>query len=197
MNKLILTGIVTILLATGIFALFCVFTGNIETLSGVLLALASFAIVLWCFSLGKDARPSLGIIVLVLAAIILLPSTTLAIAGVEPFASGKDTLLSNASAGAKSVASSAGEIIPSPHPSGKYTTHKIEGKASVIFKGDNTLEMDDAINGLQIYEYKIFDDGEKIQITDVATDKTTVLSFNHVKDYGIVTIDSVDYYREN
>jgi len=196
MNKLLLTIIVTILFASGVFAVFCLLTGNIDTMMGGLLAFASFAIVLWCLTLRKEARLGLWTFILLLGSVLLLPSTTLAYSGVEPFATGKDFLLSNARSNAETVTNGAGNIIPEQCPSGKYTTQKMGAQASVTFRSSDILEMEDAVNGRRIYEYKILGDGETIKITDVTSGNTTSHSFNYVKDYGIVVIDNVEYYKE-
>lgn len=196
MRKTILTAFVTILLASGVFAVFCLLTGNIETLMGVILAFASFAVALWCFSLRKDMRLGMWTLILALVVVLLISSTTMAYADVEPFASAKDVLILNANSNAKSLVNSTGDIIPEHGPLGTYTTQKMGAKVSVTFRDSNFLEMHDTVNGIQIYQYKISDDGETIQLTNVVTKKTTPLKFNYVKDYGIVVIDNVEYLRE-
>jgi hypothetical protein len=198
MRKLILAVFATILIALGVFTVFSLVNNNIETMIGTLLVVASLVVVLWCFSLQQKVRLSWGTVVLVLVVVLLLSSTTMAYANVEPFVNAKDNLLAKSGSSDKSLISSVKGIvpaIPAPRPSGTFTAHKTGIKASATFRGD-ILEIDDEMTGRKVFVYQISEDGETIQCTNVITGEVTTLKFNYLMDYGIVIIDDVEYYRQ-
>ena len=94
MSKTILTVFIAISLASGVYTVFSIVNDGIALTTGTLIAVASFAVVLWGLSLQKKTRLKNMTTFLMLVAVLFISSTTIAYAGIEPFASGKDNLFS-------------------------------------------------------------------------------------------------------
>jgi hypothetical protein len=94
MKKVLLSILAIISLISGVYAIYAVFNGFIELVIGSVLAVASFLVLLWCLSLEKKSPLSDKTILFVLLPVLLIASVNLAYAGVEPFASGKEQILS-------------------------------------------------------------------------------------------------------
>ena len=94
MKKLILPILAIISLASGIYAAYGIFNSYIEPLVGAFLVVASLLVVIWYHWLEKKSPLNDKTILSILLPVLLITCVTLFYAGVTPFASGEQQLLS-------------------------------------------------------------------------------------------------------
>ena len=185
MKKVILSIFVVISIASGIYVAYAILNDNIEPIVGSVLVVACFLVLLQCVLIFKKHLFTDKAILLLFLPVLVITSTTLAYAKVEPFAEGKEQLISKLQALAK----------PRTTPSGTFTAYAMGYKASVTFKRD-ILETYNELDGKRIFKYEISEDGQTITLTDVVSEKTTTEAFKYLKDYGIVVFRNTQYHKD-
>ncbi|MFC1946070.1 hypothetical protein ACFLW1_02595 [Chloroflexota bacterium] len=201
MSKSMLIVFVVIALATGVYAVFLIVNDGIALTTGAIIVVASFALVLWCLSLQKKAQLKSLTAFLMLVAVLFISSTTLAYAGIEPFASGKDNLFStnnnpaDLGAQSESLVDSVKQFIPKPRPSGTYICQYAGTQFSATFNS-NTLELNNEFEGKKIFTYQISEDEPTITLTNVVDKSVSTHYFQYIKEYQVVVIDKDEYYKD-
>jgi len=188
----------TILLVACIFTIAWtvkqIFTNHISRSAAIILILTAVGVLIWNILLLHRYKVTGGIVFALFIVIAVISSTTFAFAGVEPFASLKQKLVTSAT----SSSIQAGPQLPSTInlPQGTYSATIFGFVETVTFSG-NTLTMYNEMDGKRIFEcsFPAGIESGKIQVRNVVTNEVGITDFKYDRQYNCVTIGKITYYK--
>jgi hypothetical protein len=184
MKKGFLILLVVVCLGVAAWNAYLLFTNQTEPLTGWIILAVSIGVLVWNISVLRAYRVRAGTVISIFVIIALIGMAAGAFAGIEPLASY-----------AERVTVWFSSISPaSNNPSGTYVATILGIEQSITFRG-STVEFYDVLGGKRIFEFSISQDGHSITLKNVATGQTTMDDYRYVKEYGIVVIGVIEYYR--
>jgi len=80
-------------------------------------------------------------------------------------------------------------------PSGTYTLTAMGIKQTATFKSNHTLEINDPVEGKNIFTYSISGNGQWITLTNIVTNETGTEAFKYVPAANCVVLNNLEYYK--